>query len=576
MMQTTTSTTNNIRWRMRAAILIVAVASAYACTPATESSAVEEAMLLSGRVTSPGGEALGGIPVKAHREGSNVTVVVYTDTTGAYSFPSWSDLAPGSHTVSIELPDFEHSSQGGVEVSAGQSPQTDFTLQPREPSPSDATASEIIAALPGTDDQKVLLAQCSNCHSLQQALKTGHTKEEWAGLIRLMAGERRASGHFPGTRSYGQQRFIEPLAEYLASVRGPGSSDAIPFELRPRPTDVASTGLVITEYDIPRGGQRELYMFRGDRRFVWPHDVIVDEDYAWYTDHFSSVLGRLDRKTGEAVELTYPTPPGGGRDMEIPAGQERLGNPGLGGSHDLFFDTQGNVVFGMDEATVRYDPRTDEFVRWTSGNNMFGMDGADHVWHTDDGGPLFEIDTATGAVTEHSIPTNDGAYDMDTDSQGRTLINIWRNAKIGMFDPETKAYSEFPTPTPESGPRRGEIDAQDRLWVALYYAGRVARFDPNTGEIKEFPLFPGTEAFAPPHAAPYSTSVDNEHQFVWTTDFYSSRIFRIDMQTEGVTEYMMPGPYEVRDLTVESGTDRPTFWIPSYRPPSQIVKVQLR
>jgi len=182
----------------------------------------------------------------------------------------------------------------------------------------------------------------------------------------------------------------------------------------------------------------------------------------------------------------------------------------------------------------------------------------------------------TGETIEHPIPTNSGVYGMDTDSQGRTLNNIWRDAKIGVFDPKTNEYSEYPTPTPESGPRRGEIDAQDRLWVALFYAGRIARFDPNTGEIKEIPLVPGTDAFAAPHTGPYSTSVDNENQFVWTTDFYSNRIFRVDMNTEEVTEYMMPGPYEVRDLTVESGTERPTLWIPSYRPPSQIVKVQIR
>ena len=186
------------------------------------------------------------------------------------------------------------------------------------------------------------------------------------------------------------------------------------------------------------------------------------------------------------------------------------------------------------------------------------------------------LDLNSGEVTEYPIPTNDGVYDMDVDSQGRSIINIWRNAKIGVFDPQTRKYSEYRTPTPEAGPRRGEIDAQDRLWVALYYAGRIARFDPDTGEFKEFPLIPGTQAYDPPYAAPYTTSVDNENQFVWTTDFYSNRIFRIDMNSEDVTEYFMPGPYEVRDLTVESGTERPTLWIPSYRPPSKIVKVQIR
>ena len=63
---------------------------------------------------------------------------------------------------------------------------------------------------------------------------------------------------------------------------------------------------------------------------------------------------------------------------------------------------------------------------------------------------------------------------------------------------------------------------------------------------------------------------------MWTTDFNSARIFRFDMQTEKTTEFFMPGNYEVRDLTVEPSTSRPTFWIPSYRPPSKIVKVQVR
>jgi hypothetical protein len=87
------------------------------------------------------------------------------------------------------------------------------------------------------------------------------------------------------------------------SIRGPDSSDRIPFKPNPRPTAPASTNLVVTEYALPRGGQRELYMLRGDPRFVWPHDVIFNSRYVYYTDHFSFILGRLDRTTGE-VEIT--------------------------------------------------------------------------------------------------------------------------------------------------------------------------------------------------------------------------------------------------------------------------------
>ena len=100
-----------------------------------------------------------------------------------------------------------------------------------------------------------------------------------------------------------------PRVDSRAWLTGP-----IPFRLRPRPTGEASTKLVVTEYDIPRSGHRELNIIRGDRRFVWPHDILLDpkSPYAYYTDHFSFNLGRLDRRTGEVKEFPYTPPPGHG------------------------------------------------------------------------------------------------------------------------------------------------------------------------------------------------------------------------------------------------------------------------
>ncbi len=563
----------NIHSYTRAAILMAVVAAACACV-SPDASFAAEAPLLNGRVSSSSGGPLAGIPVRAHRQNSNITVSVYTNSRGEYSFPDWSNVAPGSYDVAIELPDFEHVNREAVLLTAGKTARLNFTLQSRQPLLSEATAAEIAIALPGSDDMKFLLTQCSNCHSLQWAFRNPHTKEEWVQIISQMAGERRISRNAPGTSAYGQKRFLEPLAEYLASIRGPGSSDQLPFQLRPRPTGEASTGIVVTEYNIPRGGRRELSMLRGDRQFAWPHDIIVDANYGWYTDHFSYVLGRLDKKTGEVKEFPYPIPAGSGRIRE-PAGQGRAGNPG-GGSHDLKFDPQGNVVFGLRKATISFNPQTEQFTPRTSGSNMFGMDPAGNVWHTNDEGTLYKVNMESGEVLEYTIPPNDGTYDMEVDSQGRSILNVWRNGKIGMFDPRTEEYGDFPTPTPQSGPRRGEMDAQDRLWVGLYFAGRLGMFDANKGEIKEFPLVPGSKPFGPPFPAPYSTSVDNKNQWVWTTDFNNSRIFRFDMRTEKTTEFFMPAPYEVRDLTVDRTADRPTVWIPAYRPPSKMVKVQVR
>ncbi len=556
-----------------AALALVAIASG--CSPNGAMTSVEEGTLLYGHITSEDGSALVGVPVRARGEGKNFSVVVYSNQDGNYSFPAWSDLTAGSNAVSIQLPDFEHVSRDAVPLNDQIPMQADFALVPRTPSVEDASASEILAGLPGTDHQKMLFAQCSNCHTLQRALRFEYDQDGWEQIIHLMASTRRTSVDFLESYTYGQKRFVKPLAEYLTSIRGPDSTGEIPFELRPRPTSEEATAMVLTEYDLPRGGEFELHMLRGDTRHVWPHDVVVGDQYAYYTDHFSNALGRVDKNTGEAIEMAYPIPPGGGRETGMAAGEVRAGNPG-GGSHDIAMDSQGNVIIGMGGATVRYNPNTEEFDHFTSGNSMFGLDPNNHLWHPGDDGVLIEIDTATGELTEHTIAVNKGDYGIDTDSQGRTFMNIWRGNQIGLYKPQTAEYSTYEVPSPTSGPRRGEVDAEDNFWTALFYAGRVLRFDPDTGENKEYPLIPGTEAFDAPYAMPYSLSVDDENGWVWTNDFNANRLHRIDIETGEATEFMMPSLYVMRDLTVEEGTERPTLWIPSYRPPSQIVKVQVR
>ena len=87
-------------------VLVIALAVLYSQFSPSGFMAVEQS-LLSGRVVSSNGQALAGVPVRAHRQSSNVSVTVYTNSGGDYSFPGWSDLSAGSHSVTIDLPDFE-------------------------------------------------------------------------------------------------------------------------------------------------------------------------------------------------------------------------------------------------------------------------------------------------------------------------------------------------------------------------------------------------------------------------------------------------------------------------------------
>ena len=197
--------------------LLVVLAAAYAYFGPTRTYAQGQS-LLEGKVTSARGEAVAAIPVRAHRANSNITVSVYTNSRGEYSFPAWSDVTPGSYAVAIQVPDFEHVTRDGVALAAGKTTRLDLSLQPRQPTLADATAADIVMALPGTDEQKHLLIQCDNCHSLQWALRNPHTKDEWVQIVQKMAG-RRVTMEKPGTKAFGQRKYVEPLADYLTSVR---------------------------------------------------------------------------------------------------------------------------------------------------------------------------------------------------------------------------------------------------------------------------------------------------------------------------------------------------------------------
>ena len=107
------------------ALTAVAMAACAFVSPSA-TLAAEGASLLAGKVVSSTGEALAGIPIKAHRDNSTMTVAVYTDAKGEYAFPTWSDLTPGSYSVAIELPDFEHTARP-VAVSEGIAAKVDHT-----------------------------------------------------------------------------------------------------------------------------------------------------------------------------------------------------------------------------------------------------------------------------------------------------------------------------------------------------------------------------------------------------------------------------------------------------------------
>ena len=280
-------------------------------------------------------------------------------------FPVSLQVAVISTAGRIKVAEFEPVQKEAVNITSQESMQLDFDLQSRSASFDELTTSELLLALPGTDKWKITVARCSNCHNLQFALQRRRDRADWLQTIEKMRGFTNSGL----TRSEEEVREIlrethdlnHELADYLTLVRGPDSPD-LPHQLFPRPAEDASTGLVVTEYQIPRGA--DSVIIRGDQRGAWPHDVMPEPSgrYVWYTDHFTNVLGRLEPESGEIKEFPYP--------HAVPEKKQ--------GAHKLLIDKDGNIWFGegWQGAIGKFDPRTEQFTQWTdsdSGHAMFGF-----------------------------------------------------------------------------------------------------------------------------------------------------------------------------------------------------------
>lgn len=516
---------------------------------------------LSGYIQSPQGEPLAGIPIRAHLQDSNIAVTVFTNKEGHYYYRN---LRPGNYKVDVELAGFESIQEESINIAPTGRAKLDLTLQPKEPSLEELTTAEILLAMPGTDKLKVEAADCSDCHSLQFALRKKRSRDEWLQIIEKMRGIT-SSGAMHSAENIKKTLAIthdinRELADFFASVRGP-DSPPIPYKIFPRPTEEASTSAVITEYRIPRGAIPAT--FRGNPNGAWLHDVMPDPNgrYVWYTDHFTNVLGRLDPETGEIKEFAYPN--------AVPEKQQ--------GAHKLLFDKEGNIwqAQNWQGVIVRFNPKTEEWKQWANPekgarHGMFGISSDGNIWTTSSAtNGVYKLNVRTGKFKKYPLPTPRGAYGSDVDSNDLFYYCQFRGGQVARFDPKTEKFTEWPTPTPDSGPRRLDIDDQNRLWFAEFFAGNIAMLDPKTETIQEWKVTDD------PYAAPYDVAVDNYNKTVWTNDFNNNRALRFDMQTKQVTEFLMPeANVEIRHIYVDGSTTPATVWIPDYSPPGKILKLQ--
>jgi len=493
---------------------------------------------ITGSVKDAAGKPLNGVFVSAQRAGANSTVTVFTDDSGRFQFPE--NMGAGSYGVRAHTGGFQSEQRLNVAVKSGEISRIDFSLQ-AETRPEElfrqATPGEWLASIPGTEHEKRSIARhCGGCHhSLYQLKAHRFDKEGWLKIVATM--ERIDAIGVPrsvdgaGARDMPQQVIApgqwhfasrEEIADYLTKVRGPETPwPSIKFH--PRPAGRAAQA-VITEYRLPREN-------------AVPHDVVLDsQGNAWYNDFKSEFIGVIHPKTGAIREYRLPQKPG------VPPG-----------SSNMFMGDDDTVWINQRIAgqLFRFDPKTEKVIGTWEGVRVDRFDSKSGIAY----GTNMRMDVNSGRVTRYRYKDSTEGYGTEVDSRGFGYRGGIRDSDIKVLNPETGEVTRYPTPTPDSGPRRITLDGDEALWFGEWLGGNVGKLDLNAGKITEYPV-------SVPYAAFYEAGVDPKSHHGWAFDWHNDRLMRVNAATGEVTEYPMPTPdVESRRTAVDTSTSPSSVWI---------------
>ena len=526
---------------------------------------VSERSALTGIVSSETEGPMEGVLVSAKRVGGTINLTVVSDKHGRYSFPA-SRLMPAEYQLSIRAVGYEAAVPRTVTVGKNKS-EADIKLDKAVDLASQLSDVEWLMSIPGTDEQKrKLFISCDLCHSLAPILKSTYGATAWmTTLVRMhnwSAGSLLSKPIASPFRAEAQSGDAE-FAKYLSSINL-SSRSTHDFELKtlPRPHG-DDTKVIVTEYDLPRSDAE-------------PHDSVVDaEGMVWYGDYAEAIVGRLNPHTGEVKEwqdpLVKPGYNGGFLDVEL----DREGNPWVG-RHGVGFN-----------GFAKFDKKAEKFVDWSdpiepdkskmrivlvpfiapgTSTGFIDITRDGKVWSRDSfSNEVFRFDPVTGTtMTFDQFPPEimskdykgprHRTYSIRTDSKGNLYEADIDGGNIFRVDGVTGKVTMYPTPTPESGPRRMHMDSEDRLWIGEYYAEKIVMFDTRIGQFQEWsqPI---------PWYGPYDVAPDKNGN-LWTGSMSSDLITRFTPKTGEFRHYLLPSlDTNMRRADVDNSSPRPMFWM---------------
>ena len=515
---------------------------------------------LTGVVSSEAEGAMEGVVVTAHKDGSIVSVSVTTDAKGRYAFPE-NRLEPGPYQLAIRAVGYELAKPAAATVATEKTTTADLRLDKVKDISHQLTNAEWMMSMPGTEDQKAMLLDCTSCHTMERIVRSTHDVNEWMQVITRMKGYGAVSQPVKPQPMLDKSRSGSPeqyrkMAEYLATINlSAVDTWQYPLKTLPRPTG-RSTRAIVTEYEV-------------GRETTEPHDVVLDKDgNVWYSDFGELYISKFDPKTLKLTEYPVkefkPNAPKGNLSLQFDKDGKLWFDTMYQGALGCIDTKTGATTFYPLDAKWNDDrvqlnfvglhPEIDGKV-WTKSvgtQDIFRLDVANNSWEK------FHPTSALPADRSYSI------YQVMSDSKNNLWMAEFTEGHLGRIDAKTLDVKWFATPTPHARARRMEIDDQDRVWVTEYRGNKVAMFDPKTEKFTEYQL--------PPMTYPYRANIDKNGE-IWASTMATDRVVRMDPKT-GVTEqYLMPSDTNMRTVFVDNRTTPVSFWVGSNHD-HRLVKVE--
>ena len=326
---------------------------------------------------------------------------------------------------------------------------------------------------------------CSTCHALQLIHNSsGYTREHWKELV----------GYMIDLSGNAEQQ--TEIIEYLAANFPPNKRRAA----KPVPGNFQVT---FKEWVMPQLGQRS-------------RDPMQAADGSiWYAGQYGNLIGRLDRRTGQAKE--YPLPPNA---MPHTVQLDPKGRPWYSGNKNgsvgwIDPATGKATVYKMPDPEAT-DPHTIAFDK--KGLVYFTFQAANRIGRLNpDTGEIKIVKVAA----QRSQP-----YDIKFDAEGMLWVSCNARPCLLKVHPDTLEITEVKLPLPITTVRRLDFAPDGMIWYVNSGGGRIGRLNPKSGDIKEWDSPSG------PRSHPYAIVVLDGAVWYNESGVRPDMLVRFDIATE--------------------------------------------